>query len=270
MPPDRETIRRFNVRYSAPVSEASLTVEREVIGANVGANGYTTVPQADVLANELRLRPGLRLLDIGAGRGWPGLYLAKKSGCDVVMADLPLPGLAAALVRADDDALSGRVSILRATGERLPLKSGSFDAIVHTDTLCCIRAKLSVLRACLRALRPGGKMAFYTIFIPLGLSRARYRRAADAGPRAVTSWGRSQTELLGAAGFTVVREEDVTAQFLATNHAWYEGRERFIDELSEAEGANTVEERQCDCRIQERAIEDGLLRRGLFVAERPR
>jgi ubiquinone/menaquinone biosynthesis C-methylase UbiE len=270
MTPDEESIRRFHARYSAPVTEASLIVEREAIGANVGANGYTTLSQAAVLAEELRLGPGMRLLDIGAGRGWPGLYLARESGCEAVLADLPLPGLGAALVRAGGEGLSERVSVLRAAGERSPLRSRSFDAVVHTDTLCCIRAKLSVLRECLRLLRPGGKMAFYTIFIPLGLAPARYRRAARAGPRAVTSWGRSQTELLRAAGFALVREEDVTPQFLATTRAWHDGRARFLVELSEAEGADTVTERQCDCQIQERAIEEGLLRRGLFVAERAR
>jgi hypothetical protein len=45
----RDCGERFRKRYSAPVVEAALVVEREVIGANVGANGYTTVEQADML-----------------------------------------------------------------------------------------------------------------------------------------------------------------------------------------------------------------------------
>jgi cyclopropane fatty-acyl-phospholipid synthase-like methyltransferase len=45
--------------------------------------------QADTLAGELRLSAGDRLLDLGSGRGWPGLYLAASSGCQVVPSDLP-------------------------------------------------------------------------------------------------------------------------------------------------------------------------------------
>ena len=135
MPRDKDTISRFHNRYSLPVTDAALAVEREVIGANVGASGYTTVAQADALIPELRLRPGTLLLDVGAGRGWPGLYLAQETGCHVVLADVPAPALAAALERAHEASLSGRAYPVRATAEHLPFQSGMFDAVVHTDTL---------------------------------------------------------------------------------------------------------------------------------------
>jgi len=132
---DKDTIRRFHNRYSLPVTDAALAVEREVIGANVGASGYTTVAQADALIPELRLRAGTLLLDVGAGRGWPGLYLAQETGCDVVLADIPAPGLATAVKRANEAGLSNRASFVRAAAEHLPFQSSMFDAVVHTDTL---------------------------------------------------------------------------------------------------------------------------------------
>ena len=132
---DKDTISRFHNRYSLPVTDAALAVEREVIGANVGASGYTTVAQADALIPELRLRPGTLLLDVGAGRGWPGLYLAKETGCDVVLADVPAPGLATALARADEAGISNHAYPVRAAAEHLPFRPRTFDAIVHTDTL---------------------------------------------------------------------------------------------------------------------------------------
>ena len=132
---DKDTISRFHNRYSLPVTDAALAVEREVIGANVGASGYTTVAQADALIPELRLRPGTLLLDVGAGRGWPGLFLARETGCRVVLADIPAPGLATAVKRANEAGLSNRASFVRAAAEHLPFQSGMFDAVVHTDTL---------------------------------------------------------------------------------------------------------------------------------------
>ena len=125
-----------------------------------------------------------------------------------------------------------------------------------------------MLRACKRLLRPAGRVAFYTIFVPSGLSQAEYRRAARAGPSAVTSRGRQQADLLRSAGFAGVREIDVTEAFLRATRAWYEARARYAGQLSEAEGEASFHERQRDYRLQAQAIEAGLLRRSLFVAER--
>ncbi len=122
-------------RYGLAASEASAAIERRVIGANYGTNGYTTLPQARTLVKALRLGPGVRLLDIGAGRGWPGLYLSRVSGCETVLADVPVPALRIAMARRDELSLSPLVSICRATGVNLPFRAASFDAVVHTDTL---------------------------------------------------------------------------------------------------------------------------------------
>lgn len=116
--------------------DVAARVEWEVVGADFGSNGYTTVAQADDLARRLGLRPGVRLLDLGCGRGWPGLYLARRTGCEVVLADLPLDGLRCAAARAAEEGLGGRCGVVLAEGGRLPFASGSFDAVVHTDVLC--------------------------------------------------------------------------------------------------------------------------------------
>jgi len=130
----RDCEERFRERYRAPVSEAALVVEREVIGANVGANGYTTVGQADMLAERLGLGVGNVLLDIGSGRGWPALYLSAKTGCRAVLTDLPEPALSSALGRADNQHLRS-ASVVRASATHLPFKTDTFGVITHTDTL---------------------------------------------------------------------------------------------------------------------------------------
>jgi cyclopropane fatty-acyl-phospholipid synthase-like methyltransferase len=107
-----------------------------VIGGDWGANGYTTVAQADLLARELGLRPGVRLLDLGAGRGWPGLHLAATTGCQVVLADVPIEGLLAAAARARREKLAARAAPVAASARGLPFSPAAFDAIVHTDVLC--------------------------------------------------------------------------------------------------------------------------------------
>jgi ubiquinone/menaquinone biosynthesis C-methylase UbiE len=131
----RESEERFWERYGLPVAEAMLVVEREAIGANVGANGYTTVAQADELGKRLGLGPGVALLDVGSGRGWPALYLAKTTGCRVVMSDLPLTALRLAEAGVQRQGLAESVAVARASATDLPFTSNVFDAVSHTDTL---------------------------------------------------------------------------------------------------------------------------------------
>jgi len=128
-------LKRFTERYSASRSPALDRVEQEAIGAVVGANGYTTVTQAEHLLELLNLQSGTRLLDIGAGRGWPGLYLAERSGCRAVVTDIPRPAIVAANSRAEARELTGRCHLALAAGAALPFRDASFDAVVHTDAL---------------------------------------------------------------------------------------------------------------------------------------
>ena len=123
-----------------------------------------------------------------------------------------------------------------------------------------------MLRACKRVLRRSGRMAYYNIFVPRGLPEHLHRRALRAGPSAVSSRGISQTELLARAGFRSVEETDLTADFLTCAGAWYEGRQRRERELRAAFGDTWFEDRQADSRAMIPAIEEGLLRRSLFVA----
>jgi hypothetical protein len=84
-----DTIERFAERYRVVPNDAARLIEQAVIGGDWGANGYTTIGQADRLATELGLEPESVLADIGCGRGWPGLYLAARTGCQVVLSDVP-------------------------------------------------------------------------------------------------------------------------------------------------------------------------------------
>ncbi len=136
-PIEREAaaLKRFADGYEAWSGEVSRLIDLETRGADVGANGYTTMAQADELADVLRLRSGMRLLDIGAGRGWPSLYLAKKTRCDVILTDIPPATVREAALRANEPPLSERSWFAVASADRLPFRTASFDAIVHADTL---------------------------------------------------------------------------------------------------------------------------------------
>ncbi len=134
-PPPRGWLDDFLKYYGKAQSRAELAVEREVHGINAGINSYTTVAQADLLAEALCLGPGVRLLDVGAGFGWPSVYLAEKTGCDVALTDVPPSAVGNAAARAIKRRVFARCRFAVASGTRLPFRRHAFDAVVHTDVL---------------------------------------------------------------------------------------------------------------------------------------
>ena len=125
-----------------------------------------------------------------------------------------------------------------------------------------------MLRALKQLLRPGGRIAYTTIFVTPGLDSKRRRRARQSGPRAVGS-RTDQRQLLVSAGFTDIDVVDLTAEWAVTARGWIDGWDANEAELTALEPAAAFVERQEERRIQLRALEDGLLRRGLFSAGRP-
>ncbi|HTE68968.1 MAG TPA: class I SAM-dependent methyltransferase [Actinomycetes bacterium] len=126
----------FQQRYRNTPSLLASQIEQRVIGGDWGANGFTTITQADTLADELHLSAADRLLDLGSGRGWPGLYLAAQTGCRIVLTDLPLEGLRVAANRAASEGLAARTDVVASAASGLPFRAGSFDVVIHTDVLC--------------------------------------------------------------------------------------------------------------------------------------
>jgi cyclopropane fatty-acyl-phospholipid synthase-like methyltransferase len=238
------------------------------VGSDFGANGYATLAEVDSLAGLLGLGPGRWLLDVGCGQGWPGLYLARQTGCTVVLTDVPVEALATAARRASREGLASRAWTVAARGQVLPLRPATFDAVIHTDVLCCLGPKLATLRATFRALCPGGHTAFTAIFPASGLTAGEVRRAIEAGPPHC-QLRTSYPSLLRSAGFVEIEEHDLTADYFETASRKLAVAERFAGPMIEMLGRQDYDEMQAERRLAITAIEDGLLRRSLFVARRP-
>ena len=127
---------RFSDRYEASGAEALIAAEREVLGSDYQANGYTTLAQAEAIGAALGLRPADRLLDLGSGCGYPGLYLADRFRCDVATLDPVSSGASTAARRAERDGVAERHLAVVGEGTALPFRDRSFDAIVHIDVMC--------------------------------------------------------------------------------------------------------------------------------------
>jgi len=267
-PEERAQKERLEAVYRRSQSPVMLAIERDVCGCDYGGNSWTTLAQAQQMAAHLGLRPGLRLLDLGAGSGWPGLYLGKTSGCDVMLVDLPLSGLRIAADRARKDAIPGEVWAAVADAAALPFPEGCFDAISHSDLLCCLRQKRSVLVTCRRAIRDPGRMAFTVISVAPGLSAEQYRRAVANGPEFIETETDYPT-LLAETGWALAAREDITTAYVASCRRQLIADEARKDGLVALIGAEEFAERLAEWRAKLAAFGDNLLQRELFVA-RPR
>ncbi len=131
-----DDVERFAERYAESGTPAALAAELATLGTDYQASGYTTRDQANALGEALMLAPGRRLLDVGSGCGWPGLYLAGRHGCSVVSVDPVLDGSRITQERAVADGLAERSAAVQGDAESIPLRSRSVDAVVHGDLLC--------------------------------------------------------------------------------------------------------------------------------------
>jgi ubiquinone/menaquinone biosynthesis C-methylase UbiE len=258
----RDRFDQIYLRNQAPVLQS---VERCVFGCDYGATSWANRDEADELATLLELAPGVRLLDVGAGSGRPGLYMAQTSGCDIALVDVPFSGLRIAAERAVKDDLAGDCWVAAADGANLPFCDASFDAISHSDVLCCLVEKRVVLESCRRVVRPGGRMVFSVIYVEGGLSPEEYRRAVDAGPPFVeTETG--YPAMLAETGWKILDEHDKTAVFANTVQRQSQALKSRQDGLETLIGAGDYADRQKRLESKYRAAGDRILRRSLFVA----
>lgn len=133
---DDDQAARFEARYRVTGDAVLLGIERAVLGVDYQATGYTTRSEADDLGRLLELGSTSRLLDLGSGCGFPGLYLATRTGCSVVTVDPIAAGASTSRDRARKDGLTDRHLAVVARGQALPVPNATFDAIVHVDVTC--------------------------------------------------------------------------------------------------------------------------------------
>jgi cyclopropane fatty-acyl-phospholipid synthase-like methyltransferase len=256
----------FGRDYELAQSPVMLEIERRVRDADYGATSWTTRAQAEQTVARLGLAPGQRLLDIGAGSGWPGLFLAKLSGCEAVLTDLPLSGLRIARSRAEREDLQDRCTTVAADGAALPFADRSFDRIHHADVLCCMERKHELLAECRRVAKPGARMEFSAIWLVRDPSSAEEQALLQQSGPAYPDAGADYASLLDVAAWRLVDRMDVTTEFARCLDVLLEASQGRRAELVELLGERDFAERLARRHSTRSAVARGLLRREIFVA----
>ena len=251
--------------YALGGAPALLDLECCVLGSDYRATSWTTRVEAERIATLLRLGPQSRLLDIGAGAGWPALYLARISGCRAALLDLPLVALQIARDRALRDALADRCAIVVGDGARLPFASAAFDAITHSDVLCCLPAKPKMLDECRRVAGVGATMVFSVIAVANSLTGALREMAIALGPAYVEAPD-DYAVLLERAGWRLAARSDVTAEFARTLRLSIDGLDARASAVEAALGTAEYAAKMKRRTEALRGVEQGWLVREIFVA----
>lgn len=253
--------------YEIAQSPLMLEIERCVRGVDYGATSWMTREQAEQTCARLRLAPGLQLLDVGAGSGWPGLFLAAVSGCDAILTDLPLSGLRIARSRALRDGLERRCRIVAADGAALPLADRSFDRIHHADVLCCMQPKREMLQECRRVARNGARMEFSVIWLAREPADERERRLLQQSSPPYPDAGGDYQVLLADTGWRVFERIDVTDEFSRCMDVLLRETRARRDALLQLLGVRDWAERLERRQSTRAAVLRGLLKREVFVVQ---
>jgi enediyne biosynthesis protein CalE5 len=117
-------------------------------------------PLTDWLAEALVLAPGVRVLDVACGVGFPALPLAQRvmTGGGVIAVDLSHNMLTAAARLAAARELTN-VEFRHMDAERLTFDEGTFDGVTNTYGLMFCTDPVRAVQEARRVLKPGGCLA---------------------------------------------------------------------------------------------------------------
>jgi SAM-dependent methyltransferase len=158
----------------------------------------------------LALRPGDLLVDLGCGRGGPGLWLARATRAHLVGLDFSPKGIALATRTAGRFALPTPAQFRVATFDATGLPDASADGVVSVDALPFAPDRDAALRELRRVLRPGARAVF---------TAARPPDDQLPGPSCTVTW----SQRVAGAGLELDHDEprpDVPGFWLRLYRLW--------------------------------------------------
>ena len=177
--------------------------------------GPTNLWLAELLAEAMDLRPGMRVLDMGCGAAATSLFLALEYGVEVWAADLwiaPTDNLA----RIREAGLDRQVFPLRVEADQLPFADGFFDALFSIDAYHYFGMSPDYLPHYAAMVQPGGQIG---IVVPGDTADSEVWDSFRSA-----SWWRRLWEGSGAVDIDLADElpggRDLWLRFLSANQAW--------------------------------------------------
>lgn len=223
--PDRDRATAMEAEFDVVAEWTREAVDR--LGPDhaipAACRGSASPAALDWLGAACGLTRGSRLLDAGGGMGGPAAYAVDRFGARPLVVE---PMLGACRT-------AGRMFGLptaAGTGQRLPVATGSMDAVWCLGVLCTTTQKAALLGELLRVLRPGGALGLLVL-----VAQVSQLRDAPEGNSFPTAAGLDR--LLADAG-TVVADRIRADELPATPDAWTERADRVERQVADLHGAD--------------------------------
>ncbi|MCO1653766.1 class I SAM-dependent methyltransferase [Pseudonocardia humida] len=183
--------------------------------------GTASPPALTWLGEACELAAGSRLVDAGAGVGGPAAFAAERFGVRPVLVDPMVGACRAARELFGFPTAAG-------TGDRLPLATGTADAVWCLGVLCTTEAKGALLAALHRVLAPGRPLGLFVLV-------AERQPVLDAPEGNSFPTHDELARALDVAGFDVVQQV-AAADLPATPRSWQERIDRVERAVADAHG----------------------------------
>ncbi len=137
----------------------------------VDQSSYVTRTDLENFVSNLAIGQGQSLLDLGCGRGGPGLWVASETGANLTGIDISELAVKHATNRVGEFDLKGEVRYQIGNFIHTGCANESFDGAMSVDALFFAPDKAAALREIARVLRPGACFVFtnYEIQAPFGV-----------------------------------------------------------------------------------------------------
>jgi ubiquinone/menaquinone biosynthesis C-methylase UbiE len=247
----------FEETYAGDPSAVAERVWRQVYGDDypVGVDPFSYISKRELerFAEEVRVGPEESLVDLGCGRGGPGLWVTMATGTRLIGVDIADSAVAAARERARSMGLGERTEFRQGSFADTGIPEDQVSAVMSVDALLFAPDKVAALVE-IRRILPSGRRFVFTSWDYSSQPAGRPPQVEDHRP------------ILSATGFEIVAYEET--------HDWRrrvgETTARLLDNAAElaAESGETVE--KVTSELVEMQTTIGAMRRRILVVAEAR
>jgi ubiquinone/menaquinone biosynthesis C-methylase UbiE len=127
---------------------------------DVDASSYVTRTDLHHMVQHLGIGKGDSFVDLGCGRGGPGLWIARETGANLAGIDISEVAVNAARSRISDFSLQQEVRFQIGSFEETGLPHACYDGAMSVDALFLARDKDAAIEEVKRILCPGARFVF--------------------------------------------------------------------------------------------------------------
>jgi SAM-dependent methyltransferase len=265
-----ERVDLFDSTYQHFDDQVLDAIRKATFGVDIGQNSWITVDEYRRLLPALDLTAADHLLEVASGSGGPAIHLAQTWGCRVTGIDSNPAAVATAskLAAASSVGTNVRFSIADANAP-LPFDDGAFDALVCFDSMNHLPDRGRVLREWHRVVRTGRRAIFTDPVVVTGpVTNDELARRSSIGLFLFVPPGVNE-RFIADAGFSLVRQEDVTANAALIAGRWHRARQAHKQDLLRIEGEPRFSGLQQFFQTVESLTRERRLSRIAYIVEKP-